>query len=99
MWISVKPEREAEAADRGSRGAVPVRAEQARRPEELPRLQRAALEVALDRRLRIVDLPPLERLAPGEAQGRVREQRDCAAVAGRRQLGERAGEQVVAGGP
>ena len=48
---------------------------------------------------RIVRLAPLERLSACEAEGGVREQRDGVAVAGRRELGEGAREEIVAGGP
>ena len=76
-----------------------ARAEQARGLEELPGLQRAALEVRLDGRIRVVRLAALHRLAAREAERGVGEQRDRARVAGRRQLGERPREQVVAGRP
>ena len=85
------PEVEPEAAER------PARAERAGRLEELPRLQRAALEVRLDGRVRVVELAPLHRLAAGEAEARVGEHRDGADVAVGGELGEGAGEEVVAG--
>src|SRR5204863_4626675 len=88
------PERQAEPADRL---VAAVDTEEACGLEQLSRLQPAPVEVALDGGLRVVRLPPLERLAAGEAQGRVGEQRDGAAVAGGRQLRERPREEVVAG--
>ena len=74
----------------------PPPAEQARGLEQLPRLQRAPLEVRLDGRVRVVRLRALHRLAAREAERRVGEHRHRSRVAGRRQLGEGAREQVVA---
>src|SRR6185436_18965720 len=84
------PEVEPEAAE------PPARAQGARGLEELSRLQRAALEIRLDRRVGVVQLAPLHSLPAREAEARVRELRDAADVALGRELGEGAGEQVIA---
>ena len=88
-------ERESEPPERGVAAAG---AEQAGGLEQLRRLQLTACEVALDGRVGIVGLAPLQRLAPCEAERGVGELRDGVRVAGRGQLGEGTGEQVIAGG-
>src|SRR5712692_2144315 len=84
------PEREAELAEAAA-------AEHASGFEELAGLQRTALEIRLHGRVRVVRLAPLQRLATRKAERGVREQSNSLAIAGRSQLGERAGEEVVAG--
>ena len=93
------PERQAELGQLAGLLPSQTGAEQAGGLEELPGLERAALEVALDRRLRIVGLGTLERLAPCKREACRRKRRNGAFVSGRRELGERAGEQVVARSP
>ena len=91
-------ERDAErGAELAEPGILTAAAEEARGLEELARLQGAPLEIALDRRIRVVRLAALQSLAAGEAQRRVGEQLDGLGVPRLGQLGERAGEQVVAG--
>src|SRR5439155_6650217 len=87
------PEREAVAAE-GRRAA---RTEQARRLEELAGLQSAPRQVIVDRRLWVPRLPALHRLAPRERETGVGKERDLR-IGGVRELGERAGEEVVARG-
>ena len=72
-------------------------AEQAGGLEQLSGLEGAPLEVALDGRVGVVPLPPLQRLAPRERERCFGERRHALDVAARRELGERAREEVVAG--
>ncbi len=72
---------------------------QACRLEELRGLEGAAREVLVDRGLGATALSALHDLTADERVGRVGEDRDCAAVPGRRQLCEGPREEVDASGP
>jgi hypothetical protein len=86
-------EREAECADLRAPAAEPARG-----LEELACLQARPPQVVVHASVGPERLPPLERLAAGEGESGVGQDLDLGNGARRRELRERPGEQVVAGG-
>ncbi len=89
-------ERNSEGEAEATEGLVAA-SQQARGAEELRGLQRAAPQVLLHGRVRPVGLRVLERLALHQRERRAGQELNALGVAGRGELRERAGEEVVAG--